>query len=141
MDIKRSDEPSPVFEEEEGKWKTVSESKAEKIMEAKSNEVRRAILELLNYGAMRKYKLAQYIHKILGKKYSRSLIHYHLKKLDEAGLTDTAEDPENKDKYELVYKSAEMRVQLKSKSVPEKAPDLTGQVVRKITKKFEDEKE
>lgn len=141
MDIKRRDEPSPVFEEEEGEWKTISESKAAEIMKAKSNEVRRAILELLKYGAMRKYKLAQYIHKILEKKYSRSLIHYHLEKLENAGLTDTVKDPENKEKYELVYKSADMRVQLKPNSCPDRAPDLTGQVIRNITKKFEDEKE
>lgn len=126
----------PVFEARAEEWKTATESQAVDVMHAQVDPVRRVALELLDYGAMRKFELARYIHRILGRKYSRSLIQYHLKHLERAGLIGTIPDPESEGKASLVYRSADVRVQLKPKPVPSRAPKIPEELIWFLTKKF-----
>lgn len=110
------------------------------VMHAQVDPVRRVALELLDYGAMRKFELARYIHQILGRKYSRSLIQYHLKHLERAGLIGTKPDPESEGKASLVYRSVDVRVQLKSRPIPPRAPKIPSDLIWTLTKKFKEKK-
>jgi DNA-binding transcriptional ArsR family regulator len=133
--IKRRTTPTPVFEKSAEVWETVAEPRAAEIVEAQTDPVRRLIIELLDYGSMRKFELARYVHRILGKKYSRSLIQYHLKVLERTGLIGTIPDPEEK-KATLVYKSADVRIQLKPREVPPRAPKLPEDMMWSLMKKY-----
>lgn len=134
--IKRRKAPTPVFKAGADEWNTAPEPQAVDIMQAQADPVRRVALELLEFGAMRKFELAQYTHRILGKKYSRSLIQYHLKLLERAGLIGTLPDPETEGKASLVYKSADVRVQLKPRAVPTKAPKIPEHMIWSFMKKY-----
>ncbi len=105
-------------------------------MQAHVDPVRRLALELLELGAMRKFELARYIHRILGKKYSRSLVQYHLKHLEKAGMIGETPDPDSEIKASLVYKTADVRVQLKQKPAPPRAPRVPEDVVWTFMKKY-----
>jgi len=137
--VKRRKAPTPVFEARAEEWVTVPEPQAVDIMHAQVDPVRRVALELLDYGAMRKFELARYIHRILGKKYSRSLIQYHLKHLERAGLIGTTPDPESGGKASLVHRSADVRVQLKPRPIPSRAPKIPEELVWSLTKKYKEE--
>jgi predicted transcriptional regulator len=128
----------PVFEERAEEWKTAPEPQAVDIMHAQVDPVRRVALELLDYGAMRKFELAHYIHQILGKKYSRSLIQYHLKHLERAGLIGTTPDPESEGKASLVYRSADVRVQLRPKPAPARAPKIPDELLWSLERKYKE---
>lgn len=136
--IGRRKAPTPLFRAQAEEWKTVPEEQAVEVMKAQADPVRRLALELLDYGAIRKFELARYIHTILGKKYSRSLIQYHLKLLERAGLVRTVSDPEET-KAKLVYKCADVRIQLRSRDLPPKAPRLPDEVVLSLAKKYKGE--
>jgi len=136
--IKRRAAPTPVFEKSTEEWATVLEPRAVDIMQAQADPVRRVALELLDYGTMRKFELARYIHQILGRKYSRSLIQYHFKLLEQAGLIGTAPDPETEGKATLVYRSADVRLQLKPRAVPPRAPKIPEDQIWTLTKKFKE---
>lgn len=136
--VKRRKAPTPVFEARAEEWKTVPESQAVGVMHAQVDPVRRVALELLDYGSMRKFELAHYIHQILGRKYSRSLTQYHLKHLEQAGLIGTMPDPESEGKASLVYRSADVRVQLKPRPTPPRAPKIPGELIWTLTKKFKE---
>ena len=109
------------------------------IMHAQVDPVRRVVLELLDYGAMRKFELARYIHRILGRKYSRSLIQYHLKHLERAGLIGSTPDPESGGKASLVYRAADVRIQLRTLTVPARAPRIPEELIWALTKKYKKE--
>lgn len=128
----------PVFESRAEEWKTVPEPQAVDIMHAQVDPVRRVALELLDYGAMRKFELARYIHQILGRKYSRSLIQYHLKLLERARLIGTKPDPDSQGKANLVYRTADIRVQLKPRSAPARAPKIPEDLIWTLKRKFEE---
>jgi len=136
--VRRRKAAMPVFEERAEEWKTAPESKAVDIMHAQVDPVRRVALELLDYGAMRKFELARYIHQILGRKYSRSLIQYHLKHLERAGLIGTAPDPESGGKAGLVYRAADVRVQLRPKPAPARAPKITDELLWSLERKYKE---
>jgi predicted transcriptional regulator len=137
--IRRRKAPTPVFEARAEEWKTVPDPQAVDVMHAQVDPVRRVALELLDYGAMRKFELARYIHQILGRKYSRSLIQYHLKHLERAGLIGTTPDLESEGKASLVYRSADVRVQLKPRPTPPRAPKIPEGLIGTLTKKFKEE--
>lgn len=136
--VRRRKAAIPVFDERAEEWKTVSELKAVDIMHAQVDSVRRVALELLDYGAMRKFELARYIHQILGRKYSRSLIQYHLRHLERAGLIGTTPDPDSQGKASLVYRSADVRVQLRPKPVPSRAPKIPEELLWKLEQKYKE---
>lgn len=132
--IRRRKVPTPIFGAQE-EWRTLSEEQAAEVMRVQADPVRRLILELLEYGALRKFELARYIHTILGRKYSRSLIQYHLRLLERAGLVKTVPDPEEK-KAKLVYRCSEVRIQLRPRELPPRAPRLPEEVVLSLIKKY-----
>lgn len=136
--VRRRKAAIPAFEARGEEWITVSEPQAIDVMSAQVDPVRRVAMELLDYGAMRKFELARYIHQILGRKYSRSLIQYHLKLLERAGLIGTTPDPESEGKASLVYRSADVRVQLKPRPIPPRAPKIPEELIWTLTKKFKE---
>jgi len=126
--ITRRKEPLPVFGPLKDEWKTVPEPHALEVMEAYVNPVRRAILRLLALGPMRKSELAAYVSR-LGKKYSRSLVQYHLKQLKESGLVGYMADPEVSKTPVLVYRSARIQVQIKPEPVPKRGLRIPEELI------------
>jgi len=128
-DIKKLKVAKPAFEIATGEWKTVRDVQQVEVARALSNPVRRAILRLLGLGPMRKAELARQIHRGLGKKYSRSLVQHHLKQLERAGLVGYVVDPKISNKTKFVYRSAEVRVQLKPEPAPEGVPSVPDELI------------
>jgi len=126
--ITRHKEPLPLFGPFKDEWKTIPEPQAIEVMEAYVNPVRRAILLLLAIGPMRKSELATYVSR-LGKKYSRSLVQYHLKQLKKSGLVDYMVDPEVSKTPVLVYRSARIQVQIKPEPVPKRGLRIPEEII------------
>lgn len=126
--ITKRKEALPVFGQIAGDWKILPEPRALDVMGAYANPVRRAILRLLALGPMRKSELATYIRR-LGKKYSRSLVQYHLKRLEDAGLIGYVADPNVSKKAKLAYRSARIRVQLRPEPAPRGAPRIPEDLI------------
>ena len=133
--IGRRKVPSPIFPVG-SEWKTAPDSQALDIMRAKTDPVRSLLLELLEFGSMRKFELARYVHRILGKKYSRSLIQYHLRLLERAGLVGSFPEPEAEGKASLVYKSADVRIQLRPREPSPRAPRIPEEMLLSLAKKY-----
>jgi len=124
---KAKPEAAPVSECTE--WKTPSDASALDIIRAYGHRVRRIILTLLEVRPMRKSEIARYIHRFLGKKYSRSLIQHHLKLLEQAGLVGYMDDPEMPSKTKLAYLAAKVRIQIKQEPKPKPVDLITSDLV------------
>jgi DNA-binding transcriptional ArsR family regulator len=114
---------------EAGAWKTLTDAEALNVIRAYGHPVRRIILTLLDVRPMRKSEIARYIHRFLGKKYSRSLIQHHIKLLERAGLVGYMDDPEVPSKTKLAYLAARIRIQLKQEPKPRPVDLITSDLV------------
>ena len=114
---------------EAGAWKTLTDAEALNVIRAYGHPVRRIILTLLDERPMRKSEIARYIHRFLGKKYSRSLIQHHIKLLERAGLVGYMDDPEVPSKTKLAYLAARIRIQLKQEPKPRPVDLITSDLV------------
>ena len=127
--ITKRKKAAPVLESELDEWKTLPDPQALEVMRAHSHPVRRIILTLLDIRPMRKSEVARYIHRFLGKKYSRSLVQHHLKQIERAGLVGYMDDPEVPSKTKLVYLAARIRVQVKREPKPGPVEMITNELV------------
>lgn len=125
----KADEAVPVPESELSEWETLPDTQALDVIRAYGHSIRRIILTLLDIRPMRKTEIARYIHRFLGKKYSRSLIQHHLKLLDRAGLIGYMDDPEVPSKTKLVYLKAKTRIQVKQEPKPKLVDLITSDMV------------
>jgi len=125
----KADEAVPVLESKPGEWDTLPDPRVLEVIRAYGHPVRRIILTLLDIRPMRKPEIARYIHRFLGKKYSRSLIQHHLKLLERAGLIGYMEDPEVPSKTRLVYLQARTRIQVKPEPKPKPVDLITSDMV------------
>ena len=79
----RSEVLEPVFWNE---WRTTSEAEAAAFARALSDPVRRAVLRLLDLWPMRQFELTQILSEATGRRRRDSLLYYHLRALERAGL-------------------------------------------------------
>lgn len=110
-------------------WQMLPEAGTLEVIKAYGHPVRRIILALLETKPMRKSDIARYIHRFLGKKYSRSLIQHHLRLLERAGLIGYMDDPEPMSKAKLVYLAAKIRIQIKPEPKPKSIDLITKDLV------------
>ncbi|MEM2889927.1 MAG: transcriptional regulator [Candidatus Hadarchaeum sp.] len=110
-------------------WQTLPETSILEVVRAYDHPIRRIILALLETKPMRKSDIARYIHRFLGKKYSRSLIQHHLKILERAGLVGYINDPEAGSKAKIAYLAAKVRIQIKPELKPKPIDLITGELM------------
>jgi DNA-binding transcriptional ArsR family regulator len=113
-EVVRAKAPKLVLEG--GEWRNLSEQEAINVIRALDNKVRRDVFHRLSR-PMRKFELAEHIHRALGKKYSRSLVQHHLELLRRAGLIEYKSVPGSL-RGKLVCRVADVRVQLRPRVTP-----------------------
>lgn len=112
----KSEVPKLVLEPSD-EWRTVEREKAAALARALADPVRRAVLQLLDHGPIRQFELAQAVSQALGKRYGDSLLRYHLRPLERAGLIGFEADPKNP-RAKLVYRKADFRIQVLPREKP-----------------------
>ena len=99
-------------------WQTVSDAEVAAFAHALADPVRRAVLKLISLWPMRQFELTQIISDASGRRCRDSLISYHLRELERAGLIGFG-TTRNEHHAKVVYSKADYRIQLKARSAPE----------------------
>ncbi len=118
--IKICGERKPVVSKLSSKdeWRTASEAEVVAFVRALHDPVRRAILKLLELWPMRQYELTQILSEVTGRYYRDSLVHYHLRELERAGLIGFG-TTRNENRAKIIYRKVDYRVQFKPRPEPE----------------------
>lgn len=85
---------------------------------ALANPIRRDIYDELDAGPVQQSALAQRVSGKLGRKFSNALLRHHLQQLERAGLIGFETSSRVSGKVKLVYRRADVRVQLSPKEMP-----------------------
>ena len=99
-------------------WQELNSQQWGHVTKALANPVRCAIYDRLRESPMRQSVLAQYISRKFGTKFSSALLRHHLHLLEDAGLIDFEVNPRGSKRVKMVYRKADMRVQLRSQQKP-----------------------
>ena len=109
-----------------GEWQNVGEERAIELASAYSNELRRAILKLLDkYGPMRKYKVTELINQEMGADYRDVTVQYHLGILEKAGLIGTI--PGEGKRAKIVYRAGNIQIRWCEFEKPKKLPRMPAE--------------
>jgi len=116
--VKRPKTPKLVFKGEAGEWLVLEGKQEASVTKALANPIRREIYNELDDGAMQQSVLARLISGELGKKFSNALLRHHLQHLEQAGLVGSKVIVEAPGKPKMVYRRADVRVQLSPRETP-----------------------
>jgi len=95
-------------------WQAVPQP--DEVVRALLSKDRRMILYLLDQlGPIQQHKLQLLLRKINGKKYPDTVLLYHLKKLERAGLVGFKKDRELSTRIKIIYRAADFDIRLRSK--------------------------
>ena len=105
-------------------WRTVSDAEVAAFARALADPVRRAVLKLISLWPMRQFELTQIISEASGQRRRDSLLHYHLRELERAGLIGFG-TTRNENRAKVVYSKADFRIQFKPRPEPEQLERYT----------------
>jgi len=105
------------LEVEDG-WRVLSEGEEIAFAQALSNDVRRAILKFLSIGPMSPIELTRLVSEAFEKEHRDSLVYYHLKSLEDAGLIGYVNGGPG---ARTIYRRVDHRVQYRARTRPEGA--------------------
>lgn len=104
-----------------GEWQNVGEERAIELANAYGNELRRAILKLLDrYGPMRKYKVTELLNEELDTDYRDVTVQYHLGILEKAGLVGTMQGEGKRAK--IIYRAGNIQIRWCELKPPKEPP-------------------
>lgn len=97
-------------------WRTLSEGEEIAFVQALDSDVRRAILKFLSIAPMSPIELTQLVSGAFEKECRDSLVYYHLKPLEDAGLVGYVDTSTG---ARTVYRKVDHRVQFRPRPEPE----------------------
>ncbi|MEM2875172.1 MAG: helix-turn-helix domain-containing protein [Candidatus Hadarchaeales archaeon] len=110
MEVKKEGKEK-LFSEED--WKTLGPQEAFRVAEALSDPLRQWIYTELDGGPLRQSELARRASRVFGKHITNPLLRYHIAQLERAGLVRFEVVPSPPRGAKMIYKNAELRVQLR----------------------------
>jgi len=99
-------------------WRVLSEEEEIAFAKALDSDVRRAILKFLSVGPMSPIELTQLVSGAFEKECRDSLVYYHMKSLEDAGLIGYVNAGSG---ARMIYRRVDHRVQYKPRTRPEGA--------------------
>ena len=135
----RHDENGKTGAFEGNGWRTASEAEVVAFANAFQDPVRRAVLKLLDLWPMRQFELTKIISEATGRRCRDSLIHYHLRELERAGLIGFG-TTRNEHRAKVVYRKVGYRLQFMPRAEPEQLERYTyKQVVGELRRELRKE--
>lgn len=120
-------------------WRTAGEAEVVAFTRALSDPVRRAVLKLLYLWPMRQFELAEILSEATGRRCHDSLLYYHLRALERAGLIGFGTSI-NENRAKVVYLKVDYRVQFKPRPEPEQVERYARKrIVRELKKALGEE--
>ena len=117
-EVKKFKAPKLILEPGAEGWLTLERELQAEVTKALANPIRRDIYDELDAGPMQQSALAQRISGKLGKKFSNALLRHHLQQLERASLIGSQINPEVSGKAKIIYRKADVRVQLSPREMP-----------------------